>query len=413
MESNTERDNFITDAESAKFVQIMEDNTEKQNMIVSNFISVSDLNMDEKLVKNKEWIEFGEKNLFPQELIDINLKSSKNYSILKNIANMIKGNGFIETPENKTFLENPNAKDTIDDVLEKIVIDFVISGYFCLNIIWSKDGKKISKIKYIPFQKVRVAKQELEDESDDESIDNYWISNDWSDIKKNPPEFINGYNPNNTKQRSQLLMVKRNTPGLEYYALPHYIGAINWVRLDHLVSDYHLQNAVNGYFPSMVMNIATGIPSDEKQRIIKKKLDEQFKGTKRAGSMILTFSEGKEQAPEIIPLNLSDSDKKFLEVEKLVLDNLLIAHNITNPQLVGIKTPGELGGTQELVESFNLLNINLINSFQKVIESNFTELYFYHINGSNEKLVISELKYIEEKIIENNDTNITDINTRS
>ena len=392
----------------------MENNKDRDNFIISNFISVSDLNMDEKIAKTKSWIEFGEKNLFPQELIDINLKSAKNYSILKNISNMIKGNGFIETPENKTFLENPNSKDTIDDILEKIVIDFAISGYFCLNIVWSKDGKKISKIKYIPFQKVRVAKQELEDESDDESIDDYWISNDWADIKKNPPELISGYNPNNTKQRSQLLMVKRNTPGLEYYALPHYIGAINWVRLDYLVSDYHLNNALNGYFPSMVFNMAaSGIPSEEKQRNIKRKLDEQFKGTKRAGQMILTFSEGRDNGPEVIPLNLSDSDKKFLEVEQLVLDNLLIAHNITNPQLVGIKTPGELGGTQELVDSFNLLNINLINSFQKVIEKTFTELYYYHINGGNEKLVISELRYIEEKIINTNDTNPIDINTRS
>jgi hypothetical protein len=402
VEENKERENFITDAESAKFVQIMEDNTEKQKMVVSNFMSVGDINLDEKITK-KQWVEFGDKNLFPKELIEINIKSSKSFSILKNISNMVKGNGFIETQGNSLFLTNPNGRDSINDILDKVSLDFVISGYFCLNIIWSRDGKKIAKIKHIPFEKVRLAKKELEDESDDESIDDYYISDDWSNTKKYEPQFIKGYDPSNTKSRSQLLMVKKNIPGLEYYTLPHYIGALNWIRLDAHISEYHLNNAANGYFPSILMNIATGIPSEEKQRIIKKRLDEMFQGTKNAGSMVLTFSEGKEQGPEIIPLNLSDSDKKFLEVENLVLDNILIANNITNPQLVGIKIAGQLGGTQELVESFKLLQINLINSFQKIIEQTFSDIFYYHINGGDEKLVIDELKYKDEKIIQQND----------
>lgn len=382
---------------------------DKSNIMVQNFIQAGDLNMNENITK-KEWIEFGEKNLFPQELIDINLKSSKNYSILKNLANMIKGNGFLPTSlEAVSFLDNPNGRDTIDDILEKISLDFVLSGYFCLNIVWNKQGKKIAKIKHIPFEKVRVAKKELEDESDDESIDDYFICDNWADVKKNPPQFIKGFDPNNTQERSQLLMVKRNTPGLEFYTLPHYISAINWVRLDYYVSEYHLNNAMNGYFPSILLNIATGIPSEEAQRTVKRKFDEMFKGTQQAGSMVLTFSEGHDTSPTITPLNLADSDKKFIEVEQLILDNLLIANNITNPLLVGIKTPGQLGGVNELIESFGLLQINLINSYQKMIEENFNEIAFYHITEVKEQLKISELKY-DEKITTTNGENTANIN---
>ena len=371
-----------------------------KDRIISSFLQASDINMDEKITK-KEWVEFGEKNLFPKELIEINLKSAKNYSILKNLSNMIVGNGFNpKTPAGISFVENQYSKLTLNGILEKISLDFVLTGAFSLNVIWSRDGKSISKIKYVPVEKVRIAKVEDEDLDVDESIEDYYLCDDWGNIRKNKPKFIKGFDPKDTSQRSQLVYVKRNTPGMEYYSLPHYIGAINWVRLDYHVSEYHLNNALNGYHPSMLINLSTGIPSVEEQRRVKSKMDEMFKGTSSAGKMMLTFSEGKDTAPTIEPLNLSDSDKKYIDIDKLIMDNLLIANNITNPMLVGIMIPGQLGGGSELVDSFNLLQITLINSYQSIIEETFNELASF--NNIQEQLKISELNYSkkEEKIIE-------------
>ena len=376
----------------------MENETTKDR-ILTNFIQASDINMDEKITK-KDWIEFGDDNNFPKELIEINLKSAKNYSILKNISNMIGGNGFNPTTDSGIrFIENEFSKLTINEILEKISLEFCLLGAFALNIVWSRDGKSISKVKYVPTEKVRVAKPDEDDLDADESVEDYFICDDWTNTRKNTPKFIKGFNPKDTSERNQLLYVKRNTPGMEYYTLPHYIGGLNWVRLDYHVSEYHLNNALNGYHPSMLINLSTGIPSVEEQRRVKKKMDEMFKGTNSAGRMMLTFSEGKETAPSVEPLNLSDSDKKYVDIDALILDNLLIANNITNPLLVGIKTPGQLGGGQELVDSFNLLQINLINSYQQIIEQTFNEIAFY--SGVQEELKIDELKYIteEEKII--------------
>lgn len=371
-------------------------NNEK-NYMLNYFTQAADISLDEKVTK-KEWVEFGDNNLFPSELIEINVKSSKNYSILRNLSNMIIGNGFKATsPEAIEFIENKYCKETLNDILENIALDFIISGSFALNIIWSRDGNSISKIKYIPFQKVRVAKP-IEDDIDvDESIESYFICDDWSNIRKNKPVAISGFNPSDTTERNQLLYVKRNTPGMDFYTLPHYIGALNWVRLDYFVSEYHLNNALNGYHPSMLINISTGIPSVEEQRMVKDKMDKMFKGTASAGKVIMTFSEGKDTQPMVQPLDLSDNDKKFVEIDNMILDNLLIANNITNPMLVGIKTPGQLGGSDQLVDSFNLLNINLINSFQIIIEKNINELAYY--SGVTENISISSIEYGNKKII--------------
>jgi len=371
-----------------------------KDRILSSFLQASDINMDEKITK-KDWIEFGEKNIFPKELIEINLKSAKNYSILKNLSNMIVGNGFnVNSPQAIKFIENEYCKTTLNDILEMISLDFVLTGAFSLNIVWSRDGKSISKIKYIPVEKVRIAKQDEDDLDIDESVEDYFLCDDWGNIRKNKPKFIKGFDPKDTSERSQLIYVKRNTPGMEFYSLPHYIGALNWVRLDYHVSEYHLNNALNGYHPSMLINLSTGIPSVEEQRRVKIKMDEMFKGTASAGKMMLTFSEGKDTAPTIEPLNLSDSDKKYVDIDKLIMDNLLIANNITNPMLVGIMVPGQLGGGQELVDSFNLLQITIINSYQKIIEETFNELSSY--NNVSEEIKISELNYSkkEEKLIE-------------
>lgn len=367
--------------------------------ILTNFIEASDINMDEKITK-KDWIEFGNKNLFPKELIEINIKSSKNYSILKNLSNMISGNGFTaDTTEGQKFLDNDFCKDDINDIIQRISFDFIMSGSFALNVVWSRDGKSISKIKYVPFEKVRIAKNDEEDLDADESIEDYFISDDWTNIRKVPPTFIKGFDPNNTKERNQLMYIKIPTPGMDFYTLPHYIGALNWVRLDYFVSEYHLNNALNGYHPSMLINLSTGIPSAEEQRKVKAKMDEMFQSTASAGKIMLTFSEGSDTAPSVQPLDLSDNDKKFVDVDTMILDNLLIANNITNPMLVGIKTPGQLGGSDQLVESFNLLQINLINHYQIIIERYINELAFY--SGVTEDLSIAELSYeSEQKIIE-------------
>ena len=353
----------------------------------------------------KEWVLFGEDNLYPNYILSMFNRSSKNAAILGTMSDMIVGQGFKETRRNKDFIKNKFNKENLQDILKKISFDLVVYGAYALNIIWDKKGTSIAQIKYIDVNKVRFAKPEDGIENEDDEW--YFLCPDWNKTRKYPPTKIQGFNPNNIIEKSQLLYVKRYRPGLQFYALPHYISSINWIELDYEVSNFHLQSTLNGYMPSLIINMAQGVPSPDKQKEIKKQLDANFKGTDNAGSTILTFSEGKDKAVEVNKIDLNAADTRFITLEEQIMQNILIANKATSPMLFGVRVQGQLGGRTELLDSFELYQIQVISKFQELIINTFNNLMT--INGINEKIEIERYKIFEQINAQiNPDNNSTD-----
>ena len=67
------------------------------------------------------------------------------------------------------------------------------------------------------------------------------------------------------------------------------------------------------------------------------------------------------------------------------MQNILSGHKITNPLLVGIKTPGQLGGTQELQTSFSIYNSQVINPLKSQLLESFNMIG--KIKGCSELMV--------------------------
>ncbi len=82
------------------------------------------------------------------------------------------------------------------------------------------------------------------------------------------------------------------------------------------------------------------------QHIIKRK----FSGTDNAGRFVVTFNDDVSKAPTLEPLTPSDMDKQFEILNKTVQQEIFISHRVVNPMLFGVKTEGQLGGRQEMVE---------------------------------------------------------------
>jgi hypothetical protein len=78
-----------------------------------------------------------------------------------------------------------------------------------------------------------------------------------------------------------------------------------------------------------------------------------YSSAQNAGKIIITYSEGQEQAPQLTPIQLNDSDERFIMLQDMVEKNIVMGHEIP-PQLV-VLTPGKLGSTterQELLAEF-------------------------------------------------------------
>lgn len=325
-----------------------------------------------RINKSKGFIQWGLKNDYPDDLLDMfNFEGSNlHQSIINKKVQMIAGNGIIETSGNTTMLNNEFNEDDLNTVSYKLAYDYELFNGFCYEIIPSRDGSVIAEINHVPFQNVRrgIKNEEID-------YDYFWICSDWSQYRKGEyePEFIKAYDKTDTSNK-QLVYVMDYNPQAQIYPIPYYSNAINWISLDWHIGQFHLANAENGYSPSVILNFSTGIPTEEEMEDFQKEFDRKYKGSKNAGKMLLTFSNGQEEKPELIPIQLNDSDDRFLLLDKQVQQNVLTAHGVTSPTLFGIYQEGSLGDKNNLIESLDIFNSTYITKRQTKIERNLTRV---------------------------------------
>jgi hypothetical protein len=296
-------------------------------------------------VNNKRGIvEFGEDNLFPQFLLNLynHQGSSINKAIVNKKVKMIAGNGLqdILDPRLKEFVK----KNRLEKTLKKASLDYEIYNGFALEIIWDREGVNITSIKHIPFQKIRAGVK-----SEDLPFDHYWICTDWSQYRKKEfePVWIRPFNPM-VKQGKQLFYYCEYNPESDYYPIPFYSTTINWIEMDYEVGRFHLNQLKQGYTPSFILNFATGIPSIEEQDEFYKDFKRNYSGTENSGKIIITYSEGQDGKPEFIPVQLGDSDDRFVMLKEQITENIVLGHEV--PQQLFLATPGKLGSTEERLE---------------------------------------------------------------
>ncbi len=163
-------------------------------------------------------------------------------AIVKGKVNYITGNGWAAKEDDvkaEEFINKANPYESLNDVTRKVSIDIEVFGGAYLEIVWSKIGGQIASISHIDYTKVRSNKDNTQ----------YWIK-DWND-RKAEAEVVLGYNKD-LREGKQILYIKEYRPGLDTYALPGYIGALNYIESDVEVSKHVLGNAQTGFSASFV-----------------------------------------------------------------------------------------------------------------------------------------------------------------
>jgi hypothetical protein len=375
-------------------------------MKVIEFAQVNIPVFSEVASRGRDWIDYGADNFYPTYLSNLKHSSAKHGAILNTKAQMTAGEGFI-TEANQVlidFLANKSGEEKINKIVKKVAVDLNIYGGFSLNVIWSKDREKIAQIEYLDFSKVRLAKKEkitdkttTADELRIKELDYYYVSPDWANYRRpeNTPKKYQGFSAvYNKDEASQIYYTIIEEAGVDFYTLPDYIGAQKWINLDALIADFHLSSVENGFHPGLIINFATGIPTEEEMDDIYQKLQAKYAGSSNANKIILTWSNGAEQAPTITPISLNDTDERFKAITEVVDNNIFAGHGVTSPMLFGIREAGQLGGRNELREAYMIYLGREIRPKQIVIEDAFTQ--FTTINGYPKSLKIQNLKIYED-----------------
>ena len=352
-----------------------------------------------KEVRGKEYMYYGAKNLFPQELIRLYDSSSMHHTCVDAIRDGIFGDGI-----NIFGDEYVNGKgETLDEIFAKVALDYTLFNGYALNVIWNKEGSRIVQIYHLPFSQVRSGKID-----EDGEVNEYFYSTDWTNVRKHPAVPYKAFDPTDTKKdnASQIYYCFNYTPGVETYPLPTYIAGINDIELDHRISVFHNANISNGIHPSLFINFRNGIPSEEERSQIYRELDRTFSDVESAGKFFLGFSEpGKET--EVTPIE-SANDDYYVILEQRIQSRILTSHRITSPLLLGVQSgSGFSSNAEEIAIAYKHFESTVVEPKRKKILS--TMGYILRFFGLNVALTVEPKSLIiEETTVNDEETNIID-----
>lgn len=316
--------------------------------------------------KRNNVVKWGSANKYPEFLIDLYEGSAWHQGIIKNKVNYIAGLG-IESPSNiDKFVLNLPSQYSIEDVVENCALDFEIFNGFAVVGHWGVTDSKQNRVVYwehYDFEKIRVSTCGKK----------YFYSEDWSVSSQSLEK--TGYREfeplNLGKQEGAFIIYytqkgKKKSKQGSVYPTPFYVGGINAIKTDLEISIFHLNEITSGFTAGTIVNLSDGVPEDEEdKKEYAKEIKRTATGSENAGEVLVTFSDGQENAPQVIHLNGNDLDKRYDLTEKSVQQNILVSHSATNPLLFGIKTEGQLGGAQELLESFQIFTNTYVKSRQR------------------------------------------------
>ena len=341
--------------------------------------------------KDQYYISFGADNGFPNKLIDLMNYSSIHGTCVNATVEAIIGNGLTSNmPKTLDFANYDN--ESWNDIFKKVAKDLKLFGGFALEIIWSKDRSKVAEVYHIDFSYLRAKEKNLRGK-----IPGFYIWDEWSGVNSYVNQnledipFLPVYNPN-TKydEPKQVYVYHAYRPGMRYYPLPDYVGALKVIELDAQVDNFHINNITNGVVPSLAITTFTNA-NEEEREAIEIMLRNQYGGTENAGSLIYMDCDSPENAPVITPIQSNGTDAYYTTINDLVTQKILTAHRITSPMMLGIKTEGQLGGRDETIDAYLLFTNTVVKPFQQAILDCFDELLKINY-GNNYILGVEQLK---------------------
>ncbi len=300
-----------------------------------------------KYNKKLNYIEWGsDKMSYPKFLLNLynNIGASRHKAIINLKSQSIAGKGFEDiVDENlKKFVE----QDEFVFETQKFVLDCEIFGGGAFEVIYNNDST-LASIKHIPFHKLAIGI-----ETEEYKFPHLLYSNNWEQYKKEEysPELIRQYNPK-IKVGKQIYYYTEYNPETDgLYPIANYITGeyMNYAELSYEISKFRINEAKQGYSAGYMLSLQTGIPTEEEQEEFAKEFKRKFASTDNTGNVIITYSEGADQKPELTPIPTNDNHEKFIGLKDTIEEALVAGHNIP-PQLI-VLTPGKLGATDERKE---------------------------------------------------------------
>jgi hypothetical protein len=365
-----------------------------------------------KEVKSKEWVEYGENNLYFEHLIDRYNGSPTNNACINGISQMIFGRGLDAI--NSSIDDYTEFKMLINDEdVQKISSDLKLLGNAAIQVVYNIDHTRILEVEHFPVETLRAGKA-----NDEGVIEHYYYFPDWSKIKRtDKPTPICAFGTSTSG--NEILYIKPYKAGFYYYAPPDYQGGLQYSELEEEISNYHLNNILNGLAPSMLINFNNGIPDEDMQATIEADVQRKYGGTSNAGRFILAFNDKPEEKATIEAIQLSDAHNQYQFLSDESMCKIMISHRVVSPLLLGIKDQTGFGNNADELKTASILMDNvvirpfqdlIIKAINKILAFNKVNLNLYFKTLQPLEFTDLENATTKEQIVEETGQNFSKIN---
>ena len=312
------------------------------------------------------FMKWGRKNDYAFFLIELLQGSAWHQGIIKNKTYYIAGGGLEAVSGDLTaFLANPFADFDMNEIAQRMAFDFEVFGAMAVIGTWNREGTKVVRWEHMDIDLIRI--------TEDERL--YYVSDDWSALQQSAEKTnYRSYPALNENNRTGSFILYYKEPSKQargekgIYPKPPYYGGITAIQTDVDISKFHMYELQNGFKAGTLINLASGEPeTSEEERKIKEQIKGRTQSVEDAGEIIITFSNGADEAPTVMPLNGNNLHERYAMTEKSVQQNILVAHSVVAPSLFGIAPNGSFNAA-ETDDLFEIYKNTYVNSRQKQIE---------------------------------------------
>ena len=329
--------------------------------------------------KNRDWVEYGDDNDYYSYLIDLYTNSTTNHSIINGISNMIYGKGLDALDSNKKPNEYAAMRSIVSDsCLRKVVLDLKLLGEGSFQVLYQKG--EVKKAEHFPRQTLRAEKC-----NKDGNVEAYYYHPDWSKVKRIAAfGFGNGNEP-------EIKIIKKYVSGYDYYCPVDYQGGLAYAELESEIADYLINDVQNGFSGTKVVNFNNGVPDREKQMQIKSDVMHKLTGA-RGEKVVIAFNNNAESKTTVDDIPLNDAPQHYEYLSNECSSKLIVAHRVTSPLLLGIRTENNgLGSNADEIKTAALLFDNItIKPYQDLLTDCIDDIL--SVNGISLKLYFKTLQ---------------------
>lgn len=324
------------------------------------------------------FIPFGDDNLFPQFLAEIKRQSPTHRAILGQKKILSMGKQFhSESDVVQSFLNDANSDgDSMREIYGRIMDDYYSFGNAYLQIVKYEGGINLF---HIDATKCRVSKNQQ----------HIYIHPNWTKYGTSKDDAVIVPVYPNFENNTSIIQFKDYEPTFNYYGLPDFVAALEWLAIDWELQNYNHTKFKNNFTPSAIVEINGDMGEQEAERLVK---DAQQKWTgKNNNSKILFLVKNGDTSPANVTLLTDNKDGSFMELQKLTSQNIITAHR-WQPAMSGIVSAGKLNSTgSEIRVAWEMVMGTIIKDVEELIFGKIQRVI-----AENTTLPIDDLQIIYE-----------------